>query len=540
MKKLLATILALVMALGLCATVWADGSVEVAGEDGTATQYASLAEAVTAAKAGTTVKLLSDISVSGVIEITKDLTLDLNGKTITVETQNGRPFDIKSAVSFTVEANGGGMIIPNSNQNCYGLFKVSAAATLTLNGGTYKGDTNGGSAYIRPSAIGYTVNLNNVQAEFNKQFFYADGNGTDVSKLNVSGGSYTSTAAVSNDGEKFPVFIDNTGKAENYFEGVTIVTNGGLPLEQVAGKATIRNCNIEVKQPSEPAYIASALAVSNGGTMTISGGTYTSAGYGVYVYSSGGTIIIDGAPEVTAVSAAVRADATQTATAKIDIASGEFNGEVQVGGEGNKMISVSGGMFSNSVNPTYLADGLKYEVYAGGKYSYYSDFDSAAAAAAAGRGEVIKVGNSNTGVVPFHIDYADGTGVKPVLRMSKDNFELPTPTRSGYTFKGWKIALHEGEQIPGFTGTYTSEQVKDIVFAEAATDGGAINRFSDGAYLTAVWSANSYYYYSPTSDTTTSTTTKGSPKTFDAGVGIYAVTALLSVTGMAWAGKKRH
>ena len=50
----------------------------------------------------------------------------------------------------------------------------------------------------------------------------------------------------------------------------------------------------------------------------------------------------------------------------------------------------------------------------------------------------------------------------------------------------------------------------------------------------------SYYYYPSTSDTTTSTTTKGSPKTFDAGVGIYAVTALLSVTGMAWTAKKRH
>ena len=55
----------------------------------------------------------------------------------------------------------------------------------------------------------------------------------------------------------------------------------------------------------------------------------------------------------------------------------------------------------------------------------------------------------------------------------------------------------------------------------------------DGVTLTAVWSSNSYYYYPSTSDTTTSTTTKGSPKTFDAGVGIYAVTALLSVTGMA-------
>ena len=51
-----------------------------------------------------------------------------------------------------------------------------------------------------------------------------------------------------------------------------------------------------------------------------------------------------------------------------------------------------------------------------------------------------------------------------------------------------------------------------------------------------------YYYNSTTTTTTTDTKadgTKGSPKTFDAGVGIYAVTAVLSVTGMAWTAKKR-
>ena len=46
------------------------------------------------------------------------------------------------------------------------------------------------------------------------------------------------------------------------------------------------------------------------------------------------------------------------------------------------------------------------------------------------------------------------------------------------------------------------------------------------------------YYYHPTTDTKADDT-KGSPKTFDAGVGIYAVTAVLSVTGMAWTAKKR-
>ena len=60
---------------------------------------------------------------------------------------------------------------------------------------------------------------------------------------------------------------------------------------------------------------------------------------------------------------------------------------------------------------------------------------------------------------------------------------------------------------------------------------------ADGTWT--VTKISSYYYYSP-STTTPDTATKGSPKTFDAGVGIYAVTAVLSVTGMAWTAKKRH
>ena len=53
------------------------------------------------------------------------------------------------------------------------------------------------------------------------------------------------------------------------------------------------------------------------------------------------------------------------------------------------------------------------------------------------------------------------------------------------------------------------------------------------------YTAPRYYYYNSTT-TTTKDGSKTSPKTFDAGMGIYAVTAVLSVTGMAWVGKKRH
>ena len=61
------------------------------------------------------------------------------------------------------------------------------------------------------------------------------------------------------------------------------------------------------------------------------------------------------------------------------------------------------------------------------------------------------------------------------------------------------------------------------------------------------------FYYSPLRDaktvvclaggsgiTTTTGTKTNSPTTFDAGVGIYAVSAILSVTGMAWVGTKQR
>ncbi len=47
------------------------------------------------------------------------------------------------------------------------------------------------------------------------------------------------------------------------------------------------------------------------------------------------------------------------------------------------------------------------------------------------------------------------------------------------------------------------------------------------------------YYYNSTTTTTKDDTKTSSPKTFDAGVGIYAVSAILSVTGMAYVGKKK-
>ena len=117
--------------------------------------------------------------------------------------------------------------------------------------------------------------------------------------------------------------------------------------------------------------------------------------------------------------------------------------------------------------------------------------------------------------VTFNSD--DGTPVEEakVLRGQKVAKPTDDPTKSGYTFIGWEDA----------DGAYDFSK---SVIAPLT--------------LTAKWEKNpssgGYYYY-PTTDTKTDDT-KGSPKTADPGVALYAALSILSLTGMvALNGKKR-
>lgn len=119
--------------------------------------------------------------------------------------------------------------------------------------------------------------------------------------------------------------------------------------------------------------------------------------------------------------------------------------------------------------------------------------------------------------------------------------------------------------VTGFiTGGTFSSDVDAYVAADKIVqkDGGAYKVVADGAITSGTYTSQptvpsgykatknddgtwtvtkiSYYYYPSTSDTTTSTTTKGSPKTFDAGIALYVGMALTSAAGVAFVGKKRE
>ena len=126
-------------------------------------------------------------------------------------------------------------------------------------------------------------------------------------------------------------------------------------------------------------------------------------------------------------------------------------------------------------------------------------------------------GVSEEQMVTVTLNYNDNQATPAkALKVAKDStITLPTPTRSGYTFAGW------------YNGT-----------TKVAAEYKAVNNIT----LTAKWTSTSsggYYYYQPTTDTKANDT-KGSPKTFDAGIALYVGMALTSAAGVAFVGKKRE
>ena len=192
MKKLLATILALVMAIGLTTAAWADGegttaNVAKIGENG----YATLAEAITAAQAGETIVLQANAAINSNTQITKDVAIDLNGKTVTVTTvgtQNA--FEVQNGATFTIKDSGTGGKLDLGK---FGITLVNSK--LKIEGGEIKVSPASPGAGIAVAAVGnsdVTMTGGKVVAT-NTACFNAGYVGTQT--FNISGGTLESKGA---------------------------------------------------------------------------------------------------------------------------------------------------------------------------------------------------------------------------------------------------------------------------------------------------------------------------------------------------------
>ena len=369
------------------------------------------------ANAGDTITLNSNMEIAATLEITKNLTLDLNGYTLRM-TGNRSVLCVYNGATLTIQDS-------------------STAKSGTITGGNA---TDGGGVYI--------------------------GGTSSEGHLVMTGGTITGC------------HVSSRG-------GGVLVYNGRFTM---SGTARITNCTA-AGGGGVVVHTGSSTFTMNGGEISDCKAFYTGGGVclvsGAWFEMTGGTIrnCTDGSVE----SSAIYMD---LGTMKAH--GGTVKGNVCVSGVGNCVI-------------THEPSQEGYTIFDGTIY--------------------VEQGTSLDAQYPITYDLDGGTGPKntPVTL----NSPLPQPqppVRPGYEFTGWTVTV---------TGTEPQTVVSGFEFGSTPV--------TKPLTLTAKWEKNpssgGYYYY-PTTDTKADDT-KGSPKTADPGVALYAALSLLSLTGLTCTTKKR-
>ena len=148
----------------------------------------------------------------------------------------------------------------------------------------------------------------------------------------------------------------------------------------------------------------------------------------------------------------------------------------------NKVVQVKGGQFSSSVDNDLLADNLTVELKAPAKnpeapFSYHPSQEDAYEAAKGDDTATIQPIKPAAETVTVNFNLNEGEGAPASVTVDKDGkLTLPTPTRDGYTFVGWKDAngsVHQaGEEV-----TVKDNVTFTAVWEANSTGGGVVTRY---------------------------------------------------------------
>ena len=475
MKKVLATILALVMALSLTATAWAAQPTPPAVAEMGGTTYTDLHQALEAAKNGGTVKLLRDVELTGTWTPVGDSstpfkgTFDGDGHKITgLKITSGSYIGLFGYV-------GEGATIKNVNlvgANVFGVKRVGALVGQIKGNATVSNCTVDSTSHVTGSdsntggligeaAGGITVKLEKLinYATVTNTESEGPSRAAGIIAQVTSGANVTTTKCVNNG-----AITTNNG----YAGGIVAAKQGG-------SKVSFENC-------------------SNAGTLT---GNYTGnliawlvGGNWLSMTNSGDARDAIGAVNIC------RGNQAYTFYFTID---GEEYYLRKLGATED-----SDARFSElwdrkqTINRAYMDRIIAFFNYAKSEQGEGGSF----AAYPSDRAELF--GHAWNTSDHTRMDNMFGSNGWPELLSRYNEAEKDNMTRNDFAVI-WDENILYSAPAPAPTPDPTP-------------------------------STGGYYYYPSTA---TNDTTKGSPKTFDAGVGIYAVTAVLSVTGMAWTAKKR-
>ena len=391
------------------------------------------------ANAGDTIKLSSNTEIAATLQITKNLTIDLNGHVLKM-TGDGSVLRVSDRATLT--------ITDSRPQNPHTGSYESLPAGGVITGG--KGTDAGGSVH----SVGGAVFLEN---------------GTT---LNLEGGTLTG----------------NSSRGSVFINGATLVMSGGTITGETFG---VHN---------------------NVGTFTMTGGRITGCSYrGVYVYN--GNMTMSG-------TAYIGGNDTNQYPKRADIYVHEPVRKVTG-------LSVTGGIIEGKVYIFFETSNMKPD---GG--SRDDDYNVKALKSVAE--SVVKGNGVLDGHIQVKMDDGAGTSVdyntvnfidegaktrtfQPIFANGDKKARKPDDpaTANGQAFMYWAA---KGTSEAWNFDTEINESITLYAVRTPASSGG-------------------YYYYS-TPDTKADDA-KGSPKTADLGVALYAALSLLSLTGLTCTTKKR-
>ena len=445
--------------------------------------------------------------------------------------------------SFAIDLDGHTWTYTGTNTNCAAFQINYSDVTLTVKNGTVVSNSMVG---LIPSAMGGTIKYDNAGLVFEDVTMTANGH----SGIETNG--------------------NNTNDTVKLVNSELNVPNGFGIYFPSSGKLAIENSTINAKTMGVQ-VCAGSLEITGESAINVTGDAVPK--------TENDGAIQDGA----AISVVDRAG--YKGLGKVEVKNGSFtaknnaalkaykyeNKTEETFDNSSDTITVTGGAFSNDVKDYVAKGSTTANITTSGETTYYvgkETVEAAAAKAPSGSTVTVTQGDAALKNVPSGVTVKNtNTGnvtVNGGTKVTKDNengytvprsyyyypstpgitAELNGTNKSATDYPGGDYGLvfrstaafstFQGVQVDGKTlakSNYTAEEGSTVVYLKAAY----LKTLAAGKHTITILS---------TAGNTSMDFTIGgkssSPQTFDAGVGIYAVTAVLSVTGMAWTAKKRE
>ena len=416
--------------------------------------------------------------------------------------------------SFAIDLDGHTWTYTGTNTNCAAFQINYSDVTLTVKNGTVVSNSMVG---LIPSAMGGTIKYDNAGLVFEDVTMTANGH----SGIETNG--------------------NNTNDAVTLKNSTLNVPNGFGIYFPSSGKLTIENSTINAKTMGVQ-VCSGSLSINEGSAITVTGDAVPKTENDGAIQDGAAISIVNrtgykGLSDVTVTGGTFTAKAGNDAIKAYNWAN---NTEAEFTAKDN--VAVTGGTFSSQVPSEYVAADKRVRVDNANSYTIvtngsitsgtYTEKPTVASGykAVQNTDGTWRVERTSSGGYYYY-----GPSITAVLNGSNKSATDYPGGDYGLVFRSTAaFSTFQGVQVDGKTlakSNYTAEEGSTVVYLKAAY----LKTLAAGKHTITILS---------TAGNTSMDFTIGgkssSPKTFDAGIGIYAVTAVLSMTGMAWTAKKRH